>query len=79
LAMEKLEQNPLAEGNFYAGDLLVNVLQAGASFWSKSPALASKLERITSCALEVPTITKIESKAIRKAYNCFRDAHTSSN
>jgi hypothetical protein len=77
LAMEKLDQNPLAEGRFYAGDLLVNVLRAGLGFWSKSPALASKLIEIADRALETPTITKIEFESIQEAYNLFRRVATS--
>jgi hypothetical protein len=74
IALEKLAQNPLAEGSFYAGDLLVNVLRAGLGFWSKSPDLATKLRKIADRALETPTITKIEFEAIQDAYKLFRAA-----
>jgi CDI immunity proteins len=77
LAMEKLDQNPLAEGRFYAGDLLANALRADLGFWLKSPALASKLIEIAERALESPTITKVEFESIQEAYNLFRRALTS--
>jgi hypothetical protein len=79
LAMEKLEQNPLAEGDFYTGDLLVNVLRAGSDFWSKFPALASKLGKIADRALEIPEITKIEFESVQEAVNSFRSAQVSPN
>jgi len=71
IAMEKLDQNPLAEGSFYAGDLLVNVLRSNPRFWSKFPALALKLIQIADRAFEIPTITKIEFESIQEAYNLF--------
>jgi hypothetical protein len=77
LAMEKLDQNPLAEGRFYAGDLLVNVLRAGLGFWQRSPVLASKLVEIADRALEIPTITKIEFDSIKEAYILFRRSASS--
>jgi hypothetical protein len=68
LAIEKLEQNPLAEGNCYAGDLLVNVLRVDSLFWSQFPTLMSKVSKIAEKAFEVPTITKTEFEAIQDAY-----------
>lgn len=42
LALEVLEQEPLAEGDFYPGDLLANVVSA-KSWLAGQPALASRL------------------------------------
>ncbi len=71
LAVEKLEENPLIEGGFYAGDLLANVLRADSSFWSKFPELKSKVARIADDAFEISTITKIEFESIRDAFSSF--------
>ena len=71
LAIEKLEQNPLAEGDYYAGDLLVNVLRSDSKFWLKFPNLKSKVIQIADKAFEIPVITKIEFESIREAYNSF--------
>ena len=71
LAIEKLKQNPLAEGSFFAGDLLVNVLRAESNFWSQFPTLKSEVTRITDEALEIPSITKIGFESIQEAYNAF--------
>jgi hypothetical protein len=77
LAIEKLEHNPLAEGRFYAGDLLVNVLRVHSYFWSKHLDLKSKVARVADEALEVPTITKIEFESIRDAYSSLLSASAS--
>ncbi|MES1180970.1 MAG: contact-dependent growth inhibition system immunity protein [Verrucomicrobiota bacterium] len=77
LAIEKLEQNPLVEGDYYAGDLLVNVLRADSKFWTKFPDLKSTVAKIADEALEIPTITKFEFEAIRDAYNLFLRASAS--
>ena len=36
IAIEKLQENILSEGNLYPGDLLNNVLNADVSFWRKN-------------------------------------------
>jgi hypothetical protein len=77
LAIEKLEQNPLAEGDYYAGDLLVNVLRADSKFWTKFPNLKSKVAKAADEAFEVPGITRIEFGAIREAYDSFLRASAS--
>ena len=77
LAIEKLEQNPLAEGDYYAGDLLINVLRADSKFWLKFPDLKLKVTKIADEAFEIPTITKFEFEPIRDAYNLFLSASAS--
>lgn len=71
LAMNHLRKNPLAEGNYYAGDLLVNVLRVEREFWSTDPSLRLELARIADEAFEIPTITTIEFESIREAYDSF--------
>jgi hypothetical protein len=77
LAIQRLEQNPLAEGNLYSGDLLVNVLRVDPNFWLKFPALKAKVTEIADEAFEIPSITKIEFESIRDAYNFFLRAFAS--
>jgi hypothetical protein len=77
LAFEKLKQNPSAEGRFYAGDLLVNVLRVSSIFWSKFPSLKLEIAGIVDEAFEVPTITKIEFESLRQAYDSFLCASAS--
>jgi hypothetical protein len=37
IALERLDEEPLAEGDFYPGDLLHAVLMAGEAFWTDHP------------------------------------------
>ena len=39
IAIEQLQRNPLAAGDFYPGDLLEKVLQVQADFWLTHPDL----------------------------------------
>jgi len=71
MAVEKLKQKPLAEGHFFPGDLLVNVLKADPSFWSEFPGLKSHIVKITEEAFEAPGIGKISFESIQEAYNLF--------
>ena len=43
LALEKLEENILAEGDFYKGDLLLSVVNSRSEFWENSIDLKNKL------------------------------------
>ena len=51
LAIPHLEQDPLAEGDFYPGDLLHNVLRAPAEFWRTRPDLRRAMEPIVDRAI----------------------------
>jgi hypothetical protein len=46
LALEKLAENPLVEGDYYPGDLLKVVLQIPEEFWGVHPDLRNALRRI---------------------------------
>ena len=71
IALEKLGQNPLAEGNYYPGDLLVSVLRAESNFWLAHPTLKMEAKRIADEAFEIPSISKIECESLREAYDSF--------
>jgi CDI immunity proteins len=53
LALEKLEENPLAEGDYYPGDLLKVVLQIPEEFWGAQPDMRNALRRIVVKAKEL--------------------------
>ena len=46
MAINVLESNILAEGDYYPGDLLNNVLTVSSKFWIDHPDLKSKLESV---------------------------------
>ncbi len=46
IAIEILEKNPFAEGNFYKGDLLFNITKISAEFWLENPKLNNRLVEI---------------------------------
>ena len=46
LALARLEENPLAEGDFYPGDLLVAVLRVPPAYWQSRPGEAARLRSI---------------------------------
>lgn len=69
LALAQLTTNPLAEGNYYAGDLLVAVLQIKAEYWHENPPARQYVEFVTRFALrllkehEDATVTRLVSEA----------------
>jgi hypothetical protein len=46
LALARLEENPLAEGDFYPGDLLVAVLRVPPPYWQSHPDEAARLRTV---------------------------------
>ena len=54
LALEQLRRDPLAQGDFYPGDLLGSLLGVSHSFWHDSPALRAQVADIVSRVSQVP-------------------------
>ena len=50
LALERLQADPYAEGDYYPGDLLVNLLRSNAGFWRRHPELRQQLVAIAERA-----------------------------
>jgi len=48
LAVERLEDEPLAAGDFYRGDLLRAVLGAGEVFWANHPDSFQRVRKVVS-------------------------------
>jgi hypothetical protein len=46
LAIERLETDPLAEGDYYPGDLLAAVLAVPASYWQAHPEQGERLSPV---------------------------------
>lgn len=62
LAMERLHQNIMAEGNCYPGDLLQNVVAADPKYWEKHPDNHRKLVKLYKNNL--PAIQKMVGYSI---------------
>ncbi len=50
LAIEYLEEDPFARGDFYPGDLLENVLGVDREFWVHRPELHQRMKAIAESA-----------------------------
>ena len=46
LALDRLEDEPLAAGDFYSGDLLAAVLRAGDAYWTEHPDCSQRMRKI---------------------------------
>ena len=69
LAIEVLDDNPLAEGDFYEGDLLCAVLTVEHSFWDKYANHHSKIAEILKSVATPPhEISEVVSKF--HAFHC---------
>ena len=80
LALERLQDDPFAEGAHYPCDLLVSVLGAKSQFWRAHPELQDRLVGIADRALSAfPDMTDIEYEtvveAVTTAYEKFKKKH----
>jgi hypothetical protein len=77
LAIESLQSDPLIEGDFYRGDLLVSVLRVESPFWSDHPDCRQQVTDIVSRAFSVLTTLdvierKITEESLTAACSVFR-------
>ena len=67
LALQRLHEDALTEGNFYPGDLLVSVLRSDKRFWQRHPELREQLLALTQKAIaSFPMIPEIASKTVTR-------------
>jgi hypothetical protein len=68
LALDALEQDPLAEGDFYPGDLLNTVLRrVPAEYWGAHPDEASRL-RAVAAAIDLDEVDDDDLRAAIPAF-----------
>ncbi|MFF5079446.1 contact-dependent growth inhibition system immunity protein [Actinoplanes sp. NPDC000266] len=67
LALDELERDPLAEGDFYPGDLLAAVVRAPHSYWERHTDQAARL-RAVARAVDLEEL----DEATRNAIGAFR-------
>ena len=77
LALERLQNDPFAEGAYYPCDLLVGVLGTDAKFWQGHTVLRDRLLSIAQRAIEMlPSkqgiAGKTGTKAITRAFDEFK-------
>jgi hypothetical protein len=72
IALEHLEAEPLAEGDFYPGDLLCNVLSLPHKFWSDNPKLRARAAAVAARAIDLTAGERDHgARTLRKAYERF--------
>ncbi|GAB3872417.1 contact-dependent growth inhibition system immunity protein [Kibdelosporangium lantanae] len=59
--LTQLEVDPLLEGDFYPGDVLVAVLKVPAAYWSAHPDQRTRLERVIASVDEPDLKADIET------------------
>ena len=74
IALELLEKEPLAEGDFYPGDLLCNVLKAGAEYYAANPEQRSLAKSLLDRALEMVKDDDVVESALFEAHSAFEDS-----
>lgn len=77
LALTQLEKNPLLEGNFYPGDVLVKLLAIPANFWTHHHNLQETATKTALRGLELANnLSKMECnltlEPLSEAWNRFR-------
>lgn len=68
VALSKLADNPFAEGDFFAGDLLQTVLRTEWMFWEGHPDLFAQLQAIMS---EVEQRLEFAKRELLPAWQSF--------
>jgi hypothetical protein len=59
LALTRLEADPLAEGDFYEGDLLASVLRLSGDYWRAHPEQATRVQRLTEdVETDIPSLAR---------------------
>jgi hypothetical protein len=74
IALNHLEQSPLAEGDFYPGDLLTAVLKVPQTYWQRHP---DQRRRASAVAGAVEALGNLDDHgaphdSIRQQINAFR-------
>jgi hypothetical protein len=65
-ALARLEREPLLEGDYYPGDVLVAVLGVPSSYWLANPALLATLEKVVASIEGADADVKADIDAFRE-------------
>jgi hypothetical protein len=66
LAVAKLRDDPLAEGDYFPGDLLCSVLRVSPDFWAEDAELRNKVETLAKQAI---VLLESDQKTVMRALN----------
>src|SRR5262245_23006668 len=80
LAIDRLEEDPLVEGDYYPGDLLISLLRAESGFWRSHPEMCKRMMEIAKRAMALvrnhPGIACEDIiSTITGAYRSFQERH----
>ena len=74
IALALLDDEPLAEGDFYPGDLLCNVLKVGREYYDVNPEHRSRAESLLDRALPKAEDDGVVRDALLKAHMAFKES-----
>ncbi|HKC68161.1 MAG TPA: contact-dependent growth inhibition system immunity protein [Bacteroidia bacterium] len=75
LAVQVIETNPFAEGDYYEGDLLKSILTSDKNFWQKNQALKKEVINIFESNqnnLELLDVTPTIKQSLKEAFTSFK-------
>jgi hypothetical protein len=65
LAVERLEEEPLAAGDFHPGDLLQAVIRAGEAFWADHPDFLQRVRKVVARVNDLlPSLDEIDRPTV---------------
>ncbi len=68
IALDRLEKEPLAEGDYYPGDLLTMVLKINEQFWVSNRDLLQRFGKIVQKIKEsLPSLAEVDRRALIEA------------
>lgn len=75
LALKQVHAHPLAQGDFYPGDLLVSLLRVETNFWTQNPDYCKEIHQIVQTVLLMGQKKKKRFsdsiELVREAYQLF--------
>ena len=72
IALELLEKDPLAEGDFHPGDLLCNVVKADAGYYIANPQQRATVKSLLDRALILVEANEVAKSALFEARSDFQ-------
>jgi hypothetical protein len=76
LALSRLEPEPLAEGDFYPGDLLVAVLKIPSAYWQAHPDELHRAVQLVEAVEKRGILDDASHEIVRSGIDAFRAAVT---